>query len=255
MSRVTDPATIRDMIGQHEHWYHTIELAPGIRTPGIQDSAFNLGILDRLGLPRDCTGMRVLDVGCRDGFFSFEMERRGAEVVGVDYVAPTNTGFSIAQQILGSHVRYIVANLYDISPDTFGTFDIVLFLGVLYHLRNPMLALDRMRAVVNPGGFLFVETHIIDNCVVMPDGSMRTLRHLSKDLMQVPLMQFFPRGLLNNDATNVWAPNMACLSSMLQEAEFRVTRTELAGKRGFASAEAVTDSTIEYYRNIDSGLV
>ena len=152
---ITDPATIHSLIARRNHWYHRIELAPGIVTPGSSDSPSGLKVLDSLGLPADCTGLRILDIGCRDGYYAFEMEKRGAEVVGIDHVAPTRTGFHIASTILDSRVTYLVENVYDLSPHKHGHFDVVLFLGVLYHLRNPMLALDQVRSVLKLDGLAF----------------------------------------------------------------------------------------------------
>ena len=140
---IADPADLRALVDGHPDWYHQIELAPGLVTPGAHTSGDALKVLNGLGLPADAHGLRVLDIGCRDGFFAFELERRGADVHGLDYADPEVTGFGIASRVLGSRVSYSVANVYDLDPDRFGTFDLVLFLGVLYHLRNPMLALDR----------------------------------------------------------------------------------------------------------------
>jgi len=116
--------------------------------------------LDDLGLPKNAASLPVLDIGCRDGFFAFEMERRGAEVTGIDYAAPDITGFNVAAEILDSKVNYLVANVYDLSPETHGTFDVVLFLGVLYHLRNPIQGFDAILRVLKKGGLLFVETQL-----------------------------------------------------------------------------------------------
>ena len=89
------------------HWYHRIRLHDGSVTPGLSDSQACLDIYDALGLPQTMNGLRVLDVGCSDGFFSFVAEARGAsEVVGIDYRLPTANGFAVASAILGSQVRY-----------------------------------------------------------------------------------------------------------------------------------------------------
>ena len=80
MARIKDNQQIVDLIRNVEFWYHQIELAPGIVTPGVNDSPAVLRNLEALGLPDDCSGLRVLDIGCRDGFFSFAMEARGANV-------------------------------------------------------------------------------------------------------------------------------------------------------------------------------
>jgi tRNA (mo5U34)-methyltransferase len=96
-------ANISEELAGFPHWYHRIEVAPGIVTPGINDSP---AALRALGLPDDLTGRRVLDIGTRDGFFAFECERRGAEVVAVDAAPLEHTGFAIAARLLGSKVRY-----------------------------------------------------------------------------------------------------------------------------------------------------
>src|SRR5690348_11622893 len=103
---------IREKIARHRGWYHRIELAPGVVTPGINDSP---GVLKLLQLPEDCQGLRALDIGAMDGFFSFELERRGAEVLAIDNLSPNASGFRIAAELLGSKVRHEVANVYELS--------------------------------------------------------------------------------------------------------------------------------------------
>jgi tRNA (mo5U34)-methyltransferase len=153
-----DDQLLQEKIASVPFWYHRIALKPGLVTPGINDSQ---AVLELLELPQHCSGARVLDIGARDGFFSFELERRGAEVLAIDYMPPDRTGFMVAKEILGSNVTYKVANVYDLDPGDYGTFDIVLFLGVLYHLRNPMLALDKIWQICR--GRLWVESQVIDN--------------------------------------------------------------------------------------------
>jgi tRNA (mo5U34)-methyltransferase len=241
------------IVSAHEGWYHRIEIAPGLVTPGISDSALALANLDEIGLPRECRGMDVLDVGCSDGFFSFEMERRGAHVRAIDYVLPSTSGFSIAKKLLGSNVDCQVLNVYELSPEEHGTFDIVLFLGVLYHLRNPLLALDRIRRVTRPGGSLLIETQLIDNYFLLGDGSVTELASLSPLLPTIPLLQFYPGDALCGEATNKWAPNMTCLQRMVEEAQFEVGRSKIFGARGYVACRAIRDSTKEHYTRVDYG--
>ena len=253
-SRITDPRVILSMVAEYPHWYHQIELLPGLVTPGVNASKQNLGELEALGFPKDWSGLRVLDIGCSDGFFSFEVEKRGArEVVGIDYRQPTTSGFAIASTILGSRVEHLVENVYDLSPERHGVFDAVLFLGVLYHLRNPLLALDRIRSVIKTGGLLFVETHLMDNFVLQPDGSVTTLAKLSPALAELPLWQFYARDDLNKDATNKWSPNMTGLKQVIEAAEFQVITSHILGSRGYATAKATEDRAIEHFRQVDSG--
>ena len=238
-------------IAMHPHWYHRIEVAPGIVTPGVNASP---EVLATLELPEDCSGLRALDIGARDGFFSFELERRGADVLALDYMAATDTGFAIASELIGSKVEYRVGNVYDLTPEEFGTFDIVLFLGVLYHLRNPLLALDRVRSVSS--GSMWIESHVIDQALLDPaTGNFEQLGAVAPALADRPIMQFYPRDALNADATNYWAPNMACLLAMLDEANFTVERSFLNGTRGVAVCRVAHDASIEHFRAIESSTV
>ena len=225
-------------VAAHRGWYHRIELAPGLITPGTHDSAAGLARLDALGLPRSCGGLRVLDVGCRDGFYAFELERRGAEVVGLDYADPEVTGFSIAARALGSRVRYVVANVYDLDPAEHGRFDLVLFLGVLYHLRNPLLALDRIRDVLPARGTLFVETQL----TTRPDAARS----------KTPLWELLPGDSLHGDRTNEWAPNAAGLRAAVEECQFAVERAEAEGDRAYLRAVAVEDRQLAFFRALDA---
>jgi tRNA (mo5U34)-methyltransferase len=240
MARITDEKQIISLMGNVKTWYHQIELAPKIVTPGINDSSVVLKNLDALGLPKDGSLLRVLDIGCRDGFFAFEMEKRGAQVVGVDYAPPDVTGFQIASQILDSKVTYVTDNVYNLNPEKYGAFDLVLFLGVLYHLRNPLLALDQIRTMIKPGGLLFAESQL------STDDRLNTL--------DIPVWQFYPRNTLNNDETNKWAPNLSGLKFAVEEAEFIVQDSLLYGNRGYVKSQAVTDSRQQYFRHLDSSI-
>ena len=169
MSTVSDGATdARTAVGRVQRWYHSIEVAPGIVTPGWFDLR---PILDRMPWP-DVRGRRCLDVGTSDGFLAFELERRGAsEVVATDiseqdgwdweirgrenareYLrlieGPTlGVGFGVAHRLLGSSVSYERVSAYDLSPEQLGTFDVVVCGSLLLHLRDPLRALAAIRSV------------------------------------------------------------------------------------------------------------
>lgn len=157
-------------------WYHTIELAPGVVTPGWFDTR---PVVGSLPFPSSMAGMRCLDVGTYDGFWAFEMERRGAaEVVGIDVLDadqwdwPPNSsrdtvelfdrrkaagrGFDIAKRYLDSSVTRHALSVYDATPETLGTFDFVYLGSLLVHLRDPVRALDRLRSVCT-GQLLIVD--------------------------------------------------------------------------------------------------
>jgi tRNA (mo5U34)-methyltransferase len=206
-------------------WWHQIEIAPGIVTPGPDHSAEKLKLFQ---IPADLTGKRVLDIGAFDGFFSFECERRGAaEVVAIDAAPPA--GFFIAHELLGSQVKFYKMNIYDLSPEMLGRFDLVLCLGVLYHLRHPLLGLERIHAVCR--GQLILETAVCDQHFVDASRSARALADVAPALLLVPIAQFYPGDELNNDHTNWWSPNLAGLHGMLRSSGFIPHQTIPAGAR------------------------
>jgi tRNA (mo5U34)-methyltransferase len=146
-------------------WYHTLELAEGVVTAGMFD---HRAVLGDYPLPGDLTGVRCLDVGTMDGFWAFEMERRGArEVVAVDAPDPMaldwpaslrrmaektldetkEERFALAHRALGSHVQRLARSVYELDADELGTFDVVFCGDLLVHLRDPVGALERIRAV------------------------------------------------------------------------------------------------------------
>jgi tRNA (mo5U34)-methyltransferase len=149
-------------------WYHTMELAPGVVTPGWFDLR---PIVDRMPWP-DVRGLRCLDIGPYDGFLAFEMERRGAsEVVAADIADPAGWdwplamrergprelaaragdhpggGFEIAKSALGSSVERVEVSVYELSEQTVGSFDVVTCGSLLLHLRDPIRALEAIRGV------------------------------------------------------------------------------------------------------------
>lgn len=181
-------------------WWHQIELPGGRVTPGPDHSAEKLAALH---LP-DLAGKTVLDVGAFDGYFSFAAERLGASrVVAADSFVwrrpGGKDGFEYARQALGSKVEDVEIDVLDISPETVGHFDVVLFLGVLYHMRHPLLSLEKVASVADQ--LLVVET-LID---------MTFLRS--------PAAAFYPWSMLG-DATNWWGPNQAAVVGMLNSVGF-----------------------------------
>src|SRR3954469_11322977 len=146
-------------------WYHTLELGDGVVTQGMFD---HRPVLRHYPLPEDLTGLRCADIGTMDGFWAFEMERRGAsEVVAVDAPDPLsldwpaslrNTAaktldetkearFALAHRALESSVRRVACSVYDMDPEQLGRFDLVFCGDLLVHLRDPVGALERLHAV------------------------------------------------------------------------------------------------------------
>jgi tRNA (mo5U34)-methyltransferase len=185
-------------------WWHTIDLGNGIVTPGLEGVTADK--LRWIGLPDDLSGKTVLDVGAWDGYFSFECERRGARrVLATDSLMwrleSGNAGFLTAREALGSAVEDQEIDVLELAPEHLGgTFDVVLFLGVLYHMRDPMLALERAFSVT--GERIVLETHV--------------------DLLDVPraAMAFYPFDELAGDFSNWVGPNLLAVDGMLRATGF-----------------------------------
>lgn len=192
-------------------WWHSIDLGQGRITPGVHTQEELHDNYRRFALPENLGGKRVLDMGCWDGFYSFESERRGATVVAVDCWRPEN--FFTARAALGSGVEFHELSVYEAMPERLGTFDVVLFLGVLYHLRHPLLALERICELTKE--VAVIESHVVDN--LFPTDK--------------PIMEFYEEDELGGQFDNWWGPNRACLTRMLRAAGFartEVVRTEPA---------------------------
>jgi tRNA (mo5U34)-methyltransferase len=199
---------LKGQIAGEGYWFHRIDLAPDLTTPGWSDPRVDK--LPHFGVPEDMTGLRVLDIGCSEGFFSFEAERRGArEVVAIDSSPDSIRRFNLCRAALGSTVTALLCNVYDLDPSTFGTFDVVMFYGVLYHLRNPILALQRIVKVCTGTMLLQTATYEVAGAT------------------EVPLAKFHPFGLESGppeaprwDPTVFWMPNSACVRAMIAHAGF-----------------------------------
>ena len=154
---------IKHQVEAERYWFQRIELFPGYFSPGWDDPAANK--LPYYGLPDNLTGMRVLDIGCAEGFFSFEAERRGArEVIGIDSFSDSVRRFNIVKEARQSNATAFLMNVYDLEPKRLGTFDLVLFYGVFYHLKHPQLALERIQSVCT--GTLLFQTHTLEDPAV-----------------------------------------------------------------------------------------
>ena len=152
--------SLADHIRQYE-FYHVIELAGGIVTPGLTNlMRVQAPVLEEIRR-YDLGGRRVLDIGCRDGLFSFAAEKQGAtEVLGIDNdLSPAATEFLIPY--FQSNVRMRQLNLYDLSVPATEKFDFVIFAGVLYHLRFPHYGLKRIADAMTEGGTLIIETGLM----------------------------------------------------------------------------------------------
>jgi tRNA (mo5U34)-methyltransferase len=206
-------------------WFHNLHLPDGTQTcPGHPLGDFPREKWRQLEphLPSDLSGWSCLDIGCNAGFYSFELARRGASVLAIDLDEKYLRQARWAAQRFGlsERVRFSRRQVYDLAHLD-GHFDLVLFMGVLYHLRYPMLGLDIVcqkvkrllvfQTLTMPGDDVFEETwdrYFVD-------------RHLLRE-PGWPKMAFFEHGLAG-DPTNWWAPNHAGVEAMLRAAGMRIT--------------------------------
>jgi tRNA (mo5U34)-methyltransferase len=214
--------SLRAQVAELE-WYHTLELAPGIVTPGWFDTR---PVVARLPFPDSLTGKRCLDIGTFDGFWAYEMERRGAaEVMAIDLLGPNDwdwpagtsaeviaaidsrknagRGFEVAREALGSAVRRVEKSIYALDPAVDGLFDFVYLGSLLLHLRDPVGALMRVRSVCTEQ---LLSVDAIDLGL--------TLAHPRKP---IAMLEAIGRPWW-------WKPNLAAVVRMIEAAGFRPER-------------------------------
>jgi SAM-dependent methyltransferase len=181
-------------------WYQRYHLSPNVITPGVADIE---AMLETLDLPQDLTGRSVLDIGTTNGGAAFIAERRGADrVVAVDIYDPHDYGFAQVAEAIGSRAEFHRASIYELPLVLRERFDIVLFLGVLYHLRHPLLAIDSLRALTRDR--LFVET-----VVTASDPSVSHSEFYAGSGPQV------------NDTTIWFVPSVRCVIDWLNTSGFK----------------------------------
>lgn len=203
----------RQLIETHPHWWHSFDFGDGVKVEGCKKKH----ILDRelleWGFSRDLfSGKDVLDVGAWDGFYSFHAEEHDAKsVTALDFTTwtpcensrETKAGFDIAKRIKQSNVREIYMDIEtsEFTPEKIGKYDVIIFAGVLYHLRNPFGILEKLYKLLNPGGIIFIET----TCDP----------YIQKEAK--PLIMFHPGNSLNSDSSNYFTFNYSSLKGLVEE--------------------------------------
>lgn len=174
-------------------WHQRFELGGEVFAPGVNSIP---SLWEIAGIPNDLTGKTVLDIGTTNGASAFMAERRGAErVVAVDILDQDHFGFRTLKEAFGSKAEFLQASIYELPQVLEEQFDIVIFWGVLYHLRHPILALDNLRAVSKD--LVYIETAVADH-------------ELGKDASR-PLVRYYRLDELGNDGSNWFAPTTQCL--------------------------------------------
>jgi len=201
------------------------ELFPGHSTTGPKNV---LKHLNKLKFPARLDGLRVLDIAPWNGFFSFECARRGAaKVVSLGPDDPQATGYEKTRALLGlDSCKYVRASVYELSPDVHGTFDIVLFLGLIYHLRHPLLALDRIWDVTKDR--LFADSPIIDYIVfdkTVSDSQKKAILAAGEVTNQLPMV-YFTKGAETGDPYNFFIPNKKAFRDWVGSSGFEIDHYE-----------------------------
>ena len=204
-------------------WFHNLDLN-GVKTAPnhfLHDYPSNKWARFNTAVPEDLSGRTVLDIGCNAGFYSLEMKRRGAErVVGIDsderYLAQAH----LAAEVTGLSIEFRNLSVYDVGQ-LGERFDLVIFMGVLYHLRHPLLALDLIRDSVVKDLMLFQTMQRGSETVdpIEPDYDFFDQGHFERP--GYPRMHFIEHRYAK-DASNWWAPNTACTQAMLRSSGFEI---------------------------------
>jgi tRNA (mo5U34)-methyltransferase len=188
-------------------WFHQIDFGDGVLSPGWIKKP-KVERVAKMLFTMPVAGKTVLDIGCWDGAYSVEATRLGARrVLATDHFAWSDQcwgdrrAFELTRARLAPSIEVMDIDIPDLSVERVGTFDIVLFLGVFYHLRHPLETLERVAALA--GECLVLETHLL------------------RSLSGKPMMRFLPQKELNGDNTNWWLPNRACVEAMLRDVGFK----------------------------------
>ncbi|HEX8302772.1 TIGR04290 family methyltransferase [Sphingomonas sp.] len=223
-ARSQEPNDLRARVEALAPWFHNMDLG-GVRTapehflgdyPNVKFQHF------APHLPADLSGKSVLDIGCNAGFYSMEMKRRGAErVVGIDsddrYLAQAR----LAAETLGyDNIEFRNLSVYDVAA-LGEKFDLVIFMGVLYHLRHPLLALDLIHEHVAGDMLLFqsMQRGSMEAADLQEDYPFEVTDIF--DAHAYPKLHFIEREYAH-DWTNWWVPNRACVEGMLRASGFQI---------------------------------
>jgi tRNA (mo5U34)-methyltransferase len=198
---VLSDADAADVIGRSKFiWHQRFRLSENVVTPGVNDIEW---LMNHLGVPASLEGASVLDIGTTNGGGAFIAEMRGASrVVAVDIYDADRFGFDELRRALGSNAQFVKGSIYELPEILNEKFDVVLFLGVLYHLRHPLMAIDSLRKLTRD--VLYLETAI------------------SGEASDPPRAHFYRRDELNADFSNWFTPTVACLGDWVRSSGFIV---------------------------------
>jgi len=237
---------VQEQIQRLGKWFHNIDLG-GVKTapdhflgdyPNIKFQRF------AHALPADLSGKTVLDIGCNAGFYSIEMKKRGAaRVVGIDSDERYLNQARYAAKVLGVDIEFHNRSVYDVAG-LGEKYDVVIFMGVLYHLRHPLLALDLLYDNVVKDMLIFQSMQRGSDIV---EPTQDDYDFWNTEIFEQPYFpkMYFIEHRYAEDPTNWWIPNQACMEAMLRSAGFEITlhpekevyicrRNEVPGKECYA---------------------
>lgn len=211
---------------QNHEWYHSYEVLPGVMSPGRNVTNAAKIFDDRHQLPQDLRGLRALDIGALDGPYTFELERRGAEVTGLDIQSPDVTGFNIARRARKSKARYVQGSVYHLSELLKGErFDIITYFGVWYHLKHPIIALEQIWNALKDDGVVCFEGECLRTYIESPKTHARCVEPEAASAIgksEAPYSLFYA-GAYKGDAWSWYVPNAACVEQWFDCAAMRIT--------------------------------
>ncbi len=222
-SESLSPAETQKRITQLGDWFHNLDLNGIPTAPGHFLGDYPAVKWQRFAhaIPADLTGKSVLDIGCNAGFYSLEAKRRGAaRVLGIDFDERYLEQARFAAEVRGVEISFRQLSVYDL-PQLGEKFDVVIFMGVLYHLRHPLLALDLIREHVAKDLFLFQSMQRGSTEEMQVDKDYDFWQTEIFERPEFPRMYFIEKKYAG-DPTNWWIPNRACTEAMLRSAGFEI---------------------------------
>jgi tRNA (mo5U34)-methyltransferase len=210
----------KQLVATVKHWDHRFEIFPGVVTPGVSSPEDKW---KQCNLEHRVTGKRVLEVGALNGAHSLKLKQLGANLISVDY--RENAGFRVMERLAGQRFNYLIANVYDLNSDDLGVFEIILFLGVLYHLADMFRALYVLRQLCAPGALFLLET------TYEP--------HLHPEQA---VARYYIGDSFKGDANFWWNPNRRCVHEMLHDSGFDVVRDKGSNGRLLVEATASAET-------------
>jgi 2-polyprenyl-3-methyl-5-hydroxy-6-metoxy-1,4-benzoquinol methylase len=224
-------------------WYHTYEILPGVMTPGR--CPYKPELIEN-SLVQDLSGLRALDIGAWDGPYTLEMTRRGAKVTALDIQPPTHSGFDTMRRLNDLDVNHFCDSVYDLSPDRHGSYDLVTFFGVYYHLKNPLAAFSAINRVLPKGGLMLVEGAILEGSNHI-DPFWKDREKQLEQMKGLPVAAYVKENY-QGIWSNWWVPTLSCLHHWIESSGFEIleSHNNLVQTRAWCVARKVNDDLLEH---------